>query len=81
VIDARPYKKAFARFANDARGISRIPGLHNNAYYEQEGKKIYITAARNIKAGEEILVGYGKEYWDSMKYNWELDKKKKATSR
>jgi hypothetical protein len=25
---------------------------------------------RNIPAGSELLVGYGKEYWDIIKENW-----------
>jgi hypothetical protein len=29
--------------------------------------KPYIVATRTIKAGTEILVGYGNEYWDAMK--------------
>jgi hypothetical protein len=25
---------------------------------------------RHIPAGSELLVGYGKEYWDIIKENW-----------
>jgi hypothetical protein len=25
---------------------------------------------RNIPAGSELFVGYGKEYWDIIKENW-----------
>src|SRR5436190_7161220 len=41
VIDAAPYKKAIARFANDANGISKIKGITNNAEYLQEGLRIF----------------------------------------
>jgi uncharacterized protein len=69
VIDAEPYKKAIARFANDAGGMIRVKGVNNNAYYEQEGLRVFITAKKDIEAGSEILVGYGKDYWDAVRYN------------
>jgi hypothetical protein len=62
VIDARP-SKALGRYTNDARGSGRINGLRNNAEYVSENTRCFIEATRNIKAGEEILVGYGKDYW------------------
>jgi uncharacterized protein len=73
VIDAGPYKKAIGRFANDAVGLMRRKGISNNAYYEQDGLRIFITAKKDIEAGGEILVGYGKEYWDAMRYNSRAD--------
>ena len=72
VIDAYTYKKAFARYANDAGGISKVKGIRNNARYEKDGLKVYITAARDIQPGEEIYVTYGKEYWDAIKFNMNL---------
>jgi uncharacterized protein len=75
VIDAEPYKKAIARFANDAGGVTRIKGVNNNAYYEQDGLQIFITAKKDIEAGSEIFVGYGKEYWAAVRYNNTLERK------
>ena len=72
VVDASTYKKAFGRYANDARGISRIKGLNNNAEYVAEDFKVYIDAVRNIPAGSEILVEYGKEYWQVIRHNAEI---------
>ena len=69
VIDAAPYKKALARYANDARGMVRQKGIRNNSEYITRGLKVYIKATRDIEPGEEILVGYGKEYWDTMRAN------------
>ncbi|MEJ7588036.1 MAG: SET domain-containing protein [Ferruginibacter sp.] len=69
VIDGLPYKKAKARYANDARGFTRVKGITNNCQYVEDGVKIYIQAVKNIPAGSEILVAYGKEYWDVMKLN------------
>jgi SET domain-containing protein len=69
VIDAWGTKKGVAHFANDARGIVRVPGIRNNAEYTTEGKKCFIEASRNILAGEEILVAYGPEYWQVIREN------------
>lgn len=55
--------KTFGRYANDATGLSKKPGLRNNAEYVSEGRKCFIESTRKIKKGEEILVGYGREYW------------------
>lgn len=69
VIDALPYPSALARYANDARGISRVKGITNNSDYVEDGLKVYITAKKDIPANSEILVGYGKEYWDVIREN------------
>jgi stalled ribosome alternative rescue factor ArfA len=62
-IDAKPTLKALGRYANDAKGPSKIKELTNNALYVQEGNCVFIEASKNIPAGSEILVGYGKEFW------------------
>ena len=67
VIDALPAKHTLGRYANDAKGLSKVPGLRNNAEYVSAGNRCYIEATRAIKKGEEILVGYGKEYWQLIK--------------
>lgn len=69
VIDALPYTKALGRYANDARGLKKIKGLTNNAEYVEDGNKVFIEAKKDIPAGGEILVSYGKEYWDVIKHN------------
>jgi len=81
VIDAKPRKKALARYANDASGATRVKGVRNNSIYATDGLKVYIEAARDIPPGEEILVGYGKEYWDAIRENMRLDKKAKKSNR
>ncbi len=69
VIDGLPYKNELARYVNDARGITRVKGITNNCQYVEEGFKIFVESIKNIPAGSEILVAYGKEYWDIMKKN------------
>ena len=80
VIDARPYKSALAKYANDARGLSRVKGITNNAEYVEQDGKVYIKSKKDIPAGSEIFVGYGKEYWDTIRHNIRIDiaNKKKA---
>jgi uncharacterized protein len=76
VINALPYKKALARYANDAKGIVRIKGITNNCNYVNDGLKAYIESVKDIPAGAEILVDYGKEYWDVIRENIKIEKEK-----
>ena len=75
VIDAWTRKKALARYANDAMGIVRVEGVKNNSEYIVHKKRCYITAEKNIPAGSEILVAYGAEYWQVIRYNVRLEQK------
>lgn len=77
-IDAYYTPEALARYANDAKGIVKIKGLRNNCCYTIWKQRGWIQAERNIKAGEEIFVSYGAEYWKDIRYNIKLDKEKKA---
>jgi hypothetical protein len=63
-IDAKPMRSGKGRYANDANGISRVPGLRNNAEYLIYGNRVFIEATRNIRKGEEIFVSYGKAFWN-----------------
>lgn len=73
VIDASRHSTALARYANDARGIQRVKGVSNNAEYTEEGLKVYIESVKDISAGTEILVEYGKEYWDVIRHNIKVE--------
>jgi uncharacterized protein len=85
VIDASTYKKALARYANDAKGLHRVRGINNNCIYNFFNGKVYIEAVKDIPPDTEILVDYGKEYWDVIRYNAKLNaaglKKKKHVGR
>jgi SET domain-containing protein len=78
VIDALPVKTALARYANDAKGLKRVKGLANNAAYVEDGLKVYIQSTKDIPAGSEIFVSYGKEYWEVIRYNARLEKRRNA---
>lgn len=90
-IDAYFTPWAKGRYANDARGIGRVPGLTNNAHYEIQTRKgekrIFIVATRTIQPGQEIFVHYGDDYWRYLKATRELflaqerEKRKKAKAK
>jgi uncharacterized protein len=77
-IDAYYTPNELARFANDAKGLIRVEGIKNNCCYEIWKNRGWIKAERNIKAGEEIFVSYGPEYWKDIKYNIQLEEERKA---
>ncbi len=74
-IDAWQTSKSVAHFANDAMGITRIEGVRNNSEYITQKKRCYIEATKDIAAGAEILVGYGAEYWQVIRYNIRLEQR------
>ena len=76
VINAKKFPDAIARYANDAHGLTRIDGLHNNSKFVNIDGKIFIKATKLIRAGAEVLVDYGKDYWNTVKRNKELTKEK-----
>ncbi|MGN6164899.1 MAG: SET domain-containing protein [Flavisolibacter sp.] len=77
VIDAKLTTKALARYANDARGLVKVKGITNNCVYANDGYRAFIESVKDIPAGGEIFVSYGKEYWDVMRENIKADKQKK----
>jgi uncharacterized protein len=79
VIDALKTKSALARYANDAKGLVRIKGINNNSEYVNDNYRAYIEATKDIPAGAEILVGYGKEYWDIIRHNIKVEKQRAKT--
>jgi SET domain-containing protein len=76
VIDAAGHPNAMARYANDARGLQRVKGVSNNSEYVEEGLRVYIESRKDIQPGEEILVEYGKEYWDVIRHNMKVEKQR-----
>ncbi len=80
IIDARRCKKSLGRYMNDAKGLKKIKGLYNNTAFIRDGLRVFVEATRNIFEGTEILVSYGKEYWQVIRKNQKLDIKKKNSS-
>jgi len=56
-----------ARYANDAEGNEKI-GKSNNSEINLNRKDsgAFIVATRDIKAGEEIFLSYGEQYWKNI---------------
>lgn len=78
-VDALYCPDSLARYANDAAGFVRIPGIRNNARFEIIKGKPFIVASRTINPGDEIFVSYGREYWSAMRHNgFDPTHKKKA---
>ncbi len=67
VIDAGKCLDALARYINDASGLTKKIGVINNSKFTEKGKHVFIEALRDILTAEEILIRYGKEYWDIVK--------------
>lgn len=77
VINAKEHPEMIARYANDAHGSTRIKGVTNNSRFVNVNGKIFIKASNLIHAGSEILVNYGKGYWETVRNNRELKNKGK----
>lgn len=75
VIDAMARKNSLGRYANDARGLSKIKGIVNNTRYVEDGKKVFMEAVKNIPEKTEILVSYGKKYWEVINENRKIYEK------
>lgn len=75
-IDGSKDPKSLAKYVNDAKGLTQIKGLKNNCEYViYEKNRVFIDAKRDIPAGSELFVGYGKDYWKTIKRNLKIDKK------
>ncbi len=81
VIDARFHEKSMARYANDAQGLTKMKGINNNCEYNIEGLRVFIDAKKDIPAGAEILVDYGREYWSVIRYNNRLSAKEQGSAK
>ncbi len=65
IMDSREVD-CYAKYANDAAGL-RVSGFKNNSIIALDQQdKVCLIATRTIRIGEEILCGYGKEYWKNF---------------
>lgn len=55
--------KCFAKYANDANGLSKSNFKNNTVITLDDNDKVCIRAIRYIHAGEELFCSYGKRYW------------------
>jgi SET domain-containing protein len=75
VIDANRTEKSVAKYINDARGLVKIKGLNNNTQFVKEGRLVFVDATKNIPAGCELFVSYGKDYWVVIRNNIRMAEK------
>jgi hypothetical protein len=60
--------KGPAMYANDANGLTRIPGLVNNCLFRLlDDGTMWLEATRTIETGKEIFASYGRAYWTAVK--------------
>ena len=53
----------YAKYANDAEGLSNNTFKNNAKITLDDDNNVCIKASRKIKSGEEIFCSYGKRYW------------------
>ncbi|EPR72906.1 hypothetical protein ADIWIN_1994 [Winogradskyella psychrotolerans RS-3] len=53
----------YAKYANDAEGLSQSDFKNNAAITLDEDNNVCIKATKNIDYGEEVFCSYGKSYW------------------
>ena len=65
LIDARSTQTGLARYANSCRKGDKCKG--NNSKFSISHRTnpptVWLKATKNIKAGDEVFVPYGKRYW------------------
>ncbi|MBX2965502.1 MAG: SET domain-containing protein [Cyclobacteriaceae bacterium] len=81
VIDAWKTPQHLARYANDAKGLSKVKGMRNNCDYITDGLKAYIESKRDIPKGAEVFVDYGPDYWKTIRENISVEKKKEKAKK
>lgn len=57
-----------ARYANDACGLTRMPGLVNNSLFRLlDDGSMWLEATKTIRPGQEIFASYGRAYWSAVR--------------
>lgn len=62
IMDSMP-TDCFAKYANDAEGLSLLNFKNNSKIAIDDNNNVCIIATKNIKSEEEIFCSYGKKYW------------------
>lgn len=57
------HTECFAKYANDAEGLTDSSFKNNAIITLDDDENVCIKASRNINPGEEIFCSYGKPYW------------------
>ncbi|MFA6260961.1 MAG: SET domain-containing protein-lysine N-methyltransferase [Bacteroidia bacterium] len=70
----------FARFANDANGLTLSNFKNNSRIVLDENGNVCIQATRKIKANEELFCSYGRKYWNQFEKHGKNDRQKDQDS-
>ena len=62
IMDSMPVD-CFAKYANDAEGLSLLKFKNNSKIAIDDNNNVCIIATKNIKPEEEVFCSYGKKYW------------------
>lgn len=55
-----------AKYANDAEGLLKTNKRNNSEISIAEaGKRCFMRANKNIRAGSEIFLNYDEQYWEA----------------
>ena len=54
----------YAKYANDAKGLSSSDFKNNAKITLNDDNNVCIKASKKIKPGEEVFCSYGKSYWE-----------------
>ena len=57
------HKDCYAKYANDAEGLSRSNFKNNTKITLDDDNNVCLKASKKIKSGEEVFCSYGKRYW------------------
>ena len=65
-VDAYPCKKALLRFINSFQSSKQRRKMKKQFNVEPYtyGGKLWYRTIKNVKAGEELFIDYGDDYWD-----------------
>lgn len=66
IMDSMPVE-CFAKYANDATGISNSDFKNNAKIALDENHNVCLIAISNIQEGKEIFCSYGKRYWKKQR--------------
>jgi SET domain-containing protein len=57
------HTECYAKYANDAEGLSQSNFKNNAEITLDEDNNVCIKASKKIKHGDEVFCSYGKRYW------------------
>ena len=66
---------AQSRFINDSRGTDKAANVRFQRLFDQWTGElmVFVETTRDIRAGEELLIGYGHDFWRAVTTNESID--------